>query len=405
MISDPTFRQYVQAHSGCAIACAHVSRQGVEQEFANASSETRFELGSITKLFTAILLCKAADSGLCGFEDHVADYLPSPGAKFAGRLITLGQLATHTSGLPRLPLALYKDANSPQPYATWTRERTLRAFHQTSVLRSPGSQYGYSNFGFAVLGIALEEIFNRPYSELISELTADLGCPEIRLPLPTDLPSTPRGHNDKGQEADSWTFGAFAPAGGLTSNLDGAIKFTQRCLTPLEAPMLADSMVSRTRVRRPVPIRRAIPLFAGTLAGTSLLAAWQPATLYTPILAILAGSFYGGPAAGLVGSIGWAIGSTANHLPSESVGLHLGLGVCATGIGQSLARNRDIQEMGMGWHVSRTRGLAETEMLWHNGGTAGFRSFVGLRPSSGNASIVLSACSEAVDSVGVSLLR
>lgn len=401
MAEGSPLQKYVADHPGVAVAAATVTPKGVEREFYACDSDTRFEIGSITKVFTGILLAEAVQDGLCDWDTPLAQVFPRHVPVGFGRKITLQQLATHTSSLPRLPPALYRTAASAQPFATWDSQGLLRALSTSvsPILHKPGSGYAYSNFGFAVLGLAIEKLRNRPYAELAADLTERLGCPEIHLPAGGERMAV--GHNPKGQPVPPWDMAAFGPAGALTSNLDGLIKFAQRCLTPLNAPALAETMTRRTRAEK----RPSGALGAGAalgMAGVATALALAEPNSFVPLLLLGAAAYLGGPGYGIVPTVAWAVASSETGAPIFLSGERLGIGFVGAGIAQSLRRKAAIQELGVGWHVRKT--ADGHEILWHNGGTGGFRSFLSILPETGRASIVLAASASSVDSVGLGLL-
>ncbi|MEV0276648.1 serine hydrolase domain-containing protein [Streptomyces sp. NPDC050610] len=126
---------------------------------APADARTRFEIGSLTKTLTALLLAELAARGEVGHHDSAVRHLP-PGTRYpAGTdAITLTHLATHTSGLPRLPPGLLATAGRrlfANPYAAFTGADVLHALSRTRLRCRPGSRMRYSNFGVGLLGHAL----------------------------------------------------------------------------------------------------------------------------------------------------------------------------------------------------------------------------------------------------------
>ncbi len=125
---------------------------------------TRFEIGSISKSFTAIALLQLADSGRFDPQLPVTRYLPwfTPATRW--RPVTSHDLLTHTAGLP----ADRDDIPSSRAQAYLARERTLGS--------APGTRWAYSNIGFQVLGVLLETLTKKPYAETIRDrLLAPLG--------------------------------------------------------------------------------------------------------------------------------------------------------------------------------------------------------------------------------------
>ncbi|MFI9025305.1 serine hydrolase domain-containing protein [Streptomyces sp. NPDC053560] len=139
-----------------------------------AAADTRFEVGSLTKTFTALLLAEQNARGEVALHDAVAHHLPA-GTQLpaGGTAITLLHLATHTSGLPRLPPGLLRTALPrllSNPYADFTRADLLDAFSRTRLRARPGTRVRYSNFGVGLLGHVLcAAAGGLPYEALLAE--------------------------------------------------------------------------------------------------------------------------------------------------------------------------------------------------------------------------------------------
>eukprot|EP01133_Synstelium_polycarpum_P023160 gene23160-27770_t len=118
-------------------------------------ADTVYEIGSLTKTMTGLLLADAVVAGKARLDQPVAELLPAYAIPaLAGQKITLGQLATHFSGLPRLPANLVP-ADMNNPYADYG-DAQLRSFLAGHALaRAPGAAYEYSNLAYGLLGTAL----------------------------------------------------------------------------------------------------------------------------------------------------------------------------------------------------------------------------------------------------------
>ena len=115
------------------------------------TEHTVFEIGSVTKLFTALLLADMARRGEVTLDTAVAELLPM-GTRVPDRNgvpITLAHLATHSSGLPRLPDDIV--VGSPDPYANYTSERLYAFLGRHELHRTPGESVEYSNLGAGLL--------------------------------------------------------------------------------------------------------------------------------------------------------------------------------------------------------------------------------------------------------------
>ncbi|MGA9352699.1 MAG: serine hydrolase [Terriglobales bacterium] len=211
--------------------------------------DTVFEIGSITKVFTSLLLADMVQRGEVALTDPVAKYLP-PGVKMperGGRQITLQDLATHTSGLPRLPpnLAPKDPAN---PYADYTVEQLYQFLSSYQLTRDIGSQYEYSNLGGGLLGHALARRAGMDYEALVrTRICEPLGMKSTSITLSSGMKARMAVGHDRSLDAvENWDLPALAGAGGLRSTANDLLTFlaanlgyTKSALAPAMAAMLA----------------------------------------------------------------------------------------------------------------------------------------------------------------------
>ena len=149
------------------------------------TADSIFNLGSVGKVFATTLLAQAVRQGELSLDDPVAKYVTELQRGGDIRRITLGQLASHTSGLPRVP----------QQYETWHKGRYtwpdfVRFLNswKADPKHEPGQQYLYSNAAMVLLRVALERRFNARFATLMHQrLTGPLGMTSTALPLPRDL--------------------------------------------------------------------------------------------------------------------------------------------------------------------------------------------------------------------------
>jgi D-alanyl-D-alanine-carboxypeptidase/D-alanyl-D-alanine-endopeptidase len=132
------------------------------------TGDTIFEIGSVTKVFTALLLMDMVERGEVALSDPVAMYLPAgiTVPQRNGRQITLRDLATHRSGLPRLP-SNFLPTDSSNPYADYGVEQLYAFLSCYELPRDIDSQVEYSNLGFGLLGHALERRAGLDYESLV----------------------------------------------------------------------------------------------------------------------------------------------------------------------------------------------------------------------------------------------
>ena len=143
------------------------------------TSDSLFNLASVGKAFIATLLAQAVKQGEVSLDDPVAKYVTEL-QQGEIRKVTLGQLASHTSGLPRTP----KQYEHRGPYKLADFIRYLNAW-QADEAHAPGKQDIYSNTGFVLLSLALQRRFNTPIAQLMeARLLAPLGMTSTALPVP-----------------------------------------------------------------------------------------------------------------------------------------------------------------------------------------------------------------------------
>ncbi|MGH3701541.1 MAG: serine hydrolase domain-containing protein [Pseudonocardiaceae bacterium] len=199
-------------------------------------AHTVFELGSITKTFTALLLAEMVTRGEVDYDDPITAYLP-PEARVTDLPITLAQLATHTAGFPRLPANLYLRALpvwTTNPYARYRLDDLYRA--TARVRPHPRVHAHYSNFGVGLLGQLLANAAAAEYRDLVLDrVCRPLGMTGTRTG-PGPLCAT--GHR-RGRPVPAWEMGALAPAGTLRSSATDLLRYLHAHLHPEATPLAA----------------------------------------------------------------------------------------------------------------------------------------------------------------------
>jgi CubicO group peptidase (beta-lactamase class C family) len=189
-----------------------------------------WEIGSITKVFTGLLLADMSIRGEVGLDDPIGLHLPDLVARrlpAATHQPTLTDLATHTSGLARLPLSIYRLAKgSNDPYSQLTEDDVF-AYLGSKTKRLRRRRPRYSNYGMGLLGHLLSRRAGRPYAALIAErILTPLGMMATRIGSCGDGTPTVRGFR-KGRPTPPWTFGALEAAGGLRSTINDLVIFAR----------------------------------------------------------------------------------------------------------------------------------------------------------------------------------
>lgn len=237
--------------SGRSIVAYRTPRSASEVE---PRGDTVFEIASLTKIFTALLLADAVARGEVRLDDPLATYVPTGVLvpTFSGQSIALADLATHTSGLPLRPNNLYALPDAPNKYAGYTREQLYDGLGLMQLERAPGSQFEYSNLGFALLGHALAVRAREPYAELLRRrIVAPLGLADTGLDdEPAARPRRAQGHDVDLRPIGPSSNGALSPAGGLRSTANDLLTFLElfvRGTGPEPLPQAARSMLDVER--------------------------------------------------------------------------------------------------------------------------------------------------------------
>ena len=188
---------------------------------------TIYEIGSITKTFTAALLAHLAAQGKLALDDPVARHLPEgwtmPSRE--GAVVTLAHLASHTSGLPRLPHNLGAK-RIDDPYAEYSEAR-LRDFLGSHRLgRAPGDKYEYSNLGTGLLGWTLGRIDGRGYEAALAErVLVPLQLEDTRVTLDEARRARLAPGYADGRPVRNWDLATLAGAGALKSTADDLLRW------------------------------------------------------------------------------------------------------------------------------------------------------------------------------------
>ena len=202
--------------------------------FGAAKPDSMFEIGSITKTFTGLLLAQMVEQKKVQLNQPVRELLP-PGAmaKPAGEEITLLDLAAQRSGLPALPDNISL-ANIDQPYADY-HAANLVAYLRRRGVANPDSRYSeYDSLGFGLLGVALAERAGEPYGKLVEdEIAGPLGMEDTVMTLsPAQQERMLPGHDQFHGAAKAWDSDALAGAIGLRSTAADMLTYLVAYLHP-----------------------------------------------------------------------------------------------------------------------------------------------------------------------------
>ena len=218
--------------------------------------DTVFEIGSISKVFTALILADMANKGEVALDDPAEKYLPA-GARMparGGRKITLRDLSTHMSALPRLPDNM-PFGDPADPYADYTEAMMLEFLGRYELPRDIGAQAEYSNFGVGLLGYLLGRAAGSDYETLLRErITGPLGMADTSVALSAGQQARfAPGYGTFMQPARPWHLPTLVGAGGIRSTADDMLRFASAALDPQSpiGPAMTTALANRVEGGNP----------------------------------------------------------------------------------------------------------------------------------------------------------
>ncbi len=218
------------------------------------NGDTVFEIGSVTKIFTALLLADAVQRGDVSLNDPLAKFMP-PGVKVPernGKKITLVDLATQTSGLPFMPpdFPLF----DPAGYPKYTEQQIFQFLSTYELPQDIGSKWTYSNLGFGLLGKALARRAGMDYDALVrARISGPLGMKSTSVIVTPDMQARlAAGHDAKLNPAPVWNVPSISGEGELRSSANDVLTFLGAFIGYSNSP-LAPAMTAMLETRRPGP--------------------------------------------------------------------------------------------------------------------------------------------------------
>jgi D-alanyl-D-alanine-carboxypeptidase/D-alanyl-D-alanine-endopeptidase len=224
-----------------------------EADSRTLDGDSVFEIGSITKVFTTLVLADMVERGEVALDDAVASSLPAgvTTPERGGRRITLIDLATHASGLPRRPIDM-APADWANPYADYSVDQLYAFLGRYELRRDIGAAHLYSNLGMGLLGHALALRAGVDFESLVRQrITGPLGLTETAIALsPGMRMRLAVGHDAERRPVANWDFAALAGAGALRSTANDLLGFLAAELGQTTTPLKA-AMAAQTAPRRP----------------------------------------------------------------------------------------------------------------------------------------------------------
>lgn len=219
-----------------AIAIGMIDQDGIryfnfgsrDSSGAEVNEHTIFEIGSISKTFTATLLADQAVRGDLNLDEPINELLPDSVqvSAMADQPITLGHLSDHTSGLPYMPVN-FNPADPDNPFADYTIADMNAFVSSFEPVREAGAAFEYSNLAVGLLGHILSLNTGKTYEDLLKEvITGPLGMNETRITLDEKLRNDlAQGQDEFGRPAENWDFLALAGAGAIRSTTSDMIRY------------------------------------------------------------------------------------------------------------------------------------------------------------------------------------
>jgi serine-type D-Ala-D-Ala carboxypeptidase/endopeptidase len=244
-VIDPDGRRRIVSHGALA-----------KGDPRTLDANTVFEIGSITKVFTALLLADAVERKDVALTDPISKFLPATVKvpERAGRAITLQDLAMHLSGLPRLPLN-FSPKDPFNPYADYTVDQLHQFISSYQLTRDIGSEYEYSNLGGGLLGHLLARRAGMDYEALVTaRITGPLGMTSTGITLSPDMKARlATGHTAVMQPTANWDLPTLAGAGALRSTVNDMLIFLAAAMGQTKTPLSA-AFAATTATRKPTGI-------------------------------------------------------------------------------------------------------------------------------------------------------
>ena len=191
-----------------------------------------YEIGSVSKTFTAILLADAFKKNKIKLTDEVNKYLPDsiPALQQENKPVTIQMLINHSSAIPRMPdNFMQPDIDEDNPYKMYDKQDLFSYLKNLQLKRAPGKTYEYSNTAVGLLGVILENIYKKSYNELISDVICKpLGLTDTKqLLAAADQQRFVQGYTATGEASGAWDFQSLAAAGAIRSTITDMLLYLQ----------------------------------------------------------------------------------------------------------------------------------------------------------------------------------
>jgi CubicO group peptidase (beta-lactamase class C family) len=209
---------------------------------------TIFEIGSISKTFSAALLTDALAAHGMSPETPISQLLPPdiPKLQHGGQEILVKHLLNHSSGLPRIPDDLTRGWNRDNPYAHYDSTKVYAFLRAYTLTRTPGTEHAYSNLASGLAGLILERLTGKSFEQNLTErLTQPLGLLHTSITVPAGSDFA-KGYTRKGRETPYWDLAGLKAAGGIRSTTSDMLQYGRYQLGGAPSPL--DTLFARCQV-------------------------------------------------------------------------------------------------------------------------------------------------------------
>lgn len=239
-------------HEDIGIALSLIKDKDTAYKFLGSNKldkNTLFEVGSLTKTFTGLLVIILEGKDIISLDTTVSEILND--LEFAGAStasITLKELALHTSGLPRLPDNIDPDDIS-DPYADYQEKNLLRFLKDHQLDNTSRGNYEYSNLGYGLLGYLMERVTGKTYQDLLREYIADpLEMPDTHVINDEIEKEIIPGYDEEGNKTSQWHHGVLVGDGGVISTVSDLSSFVLANVHP-SSTSLGESIMRAERIQ------------------------------------------------------------------------------------------------------------------------------------------------------------
>ena len=220
-------------------------QSGITPTTEEASKRLTFEIGSISKPLTGLALESLVQSKKIDYSSTISACIPGVKSDAAVAKITMAELATHSSGLPRLPGDLLSRSPEANPYSKYSKIDLIASLNKLDDLNSSGNRYEYSNFGYGVLGLACASVHeSKNYDSMMKDLVFD---PLEMTQTSTQARLDTIGFNEGLEPVPAWTFDGLQGCGAIRSTPEDMIKLAHALADPASSK-LETVIVNSTKV-------------------------------------------------------------------------------------------------------------------------------------------------------------